>query len=245
MPGIRTTREQLDDRFSVLGFNVKTERNPYFEVTIGTEPRLFQADRNRSVLVPISFHRVCCRRERGAAVYLVPTEVLSRFVGQPRLYFGLATFPTADRSQGEVVSAPFEGSPYVSLTSFTGRSLRRLMGLPNYRNVGAGYGTARPGELVWAGDAIKPGVEAVPVAATPVAAGAGCADPRTAKPAANAAALITTTGLIQNWTEIARYPADWRRSRHRRPGRRWDCPVTSASLRLAAHRRRISAGQPL
>jgi len=44
MPGLTPTRTEISDRFSVLGFRVRSGRNPYFEVAIATDPSLFHAD---------------------------------------------------------------------------------------------------------------------------------------------------------------------------------------------------------
>ena len=43
MPRIQANRDQVDDRFSVLGFTIRTE-SPLFEVAVATDPALFRAD---------------------------------------------------------------------------------------------------------------------------------------------------------------------------------------------------------
>ena len=43
MPRIQANRDAIDDRFSVLGFTVRSE-SPLFEIGVATDPALFQAD---------------------------------------------------------------------------------------------------------------------------------------------------------------------------------------------------------
>ena len=94
MPRIQANRDQVDDRFSVLGFTIRTE-SPLFEVAVATDPALFRADargrRGRRNFYSSRAQGVL-RARRGEAVYLLPQDVLANFVGQPKLYFGLATY---------------------------------------------------------------------------------------------------------------------------------------------------------
>ncbi|MGH7456016.1 MAG: trypsin-like serine peptidase, partial [bacterium] len=165
---IRPNRLEVSDRFPVAGFTVKTGNYPWFEVALATEPGLFRAER-KSQRTHSNFYSSHAMgplpAERGEAVYLVPPEVLKRFAGQPKLYFGLATFPDANRSRAEVLQAPSEGSPWLNLKLFTGRGSRRMMALPHPRNGharnGNGYMATNPEELTWSGDAAQPGTEAI------------------------------------------------------------------------------------
>ena len=76
MPVIRVNRDAVDDRFSVLGFTVRTE-SPLFEIGIATDPALFRSEnrsrRNRHNFYSSRANGVL-RAHRGEAVYLVPPE---------------------------------------------------------------------------------------------------------------------------------------------------------------------------
>ena len=88
MPQIRANRESVDDRYSVLGFTIRTE-SPLFEVGIATDPALFQvANKSRRQRSNFYSSRVggSLRARRGEAVYLLPPQVLSNFVGNPKLW---------------------------------------------------------------------------------------------------------------------------------------------------------------
>jgi V8-like Glu-specific endopeptidase len=157
MPLIRVNRESVDDRFSVLGFTVRVE-SPLFEVGIATDPALFRSE-NRARRSRRNFFssRVAgaLRARRGEAVYLVPPDVLANFVGQPKLYFGMATYRENSGGVPDSVQAPSEGTMYVDLSRLTERGLRRVAGRPG---AGASYGTGngRDPSLDWGGDA-QPG----------------------------------------------------------------------------------------
>lgn len=156
MAVIRANRESIDDRFSVLGFTVRTDL-PLFEIGLATDPELLKAEnqgrrtsRNffTSQLLatgPAGNRYVPGGRE---SVYLVPPGVVARFVGQSRLYFGLATYQDKDRSRPISVKIPDEGRMYVSLSGLTERGLRRTA-----RNGANGYG-GNGHALSWGGDAL-------------------------------------------------------------------------------------------
>lgn len=175
---IRPNRLEVSDRFPILGFTVHTDPSPqWFEVALATDPKLFRAEakaqRNHTNFY--SSHAAgALPAERGEAVYLVPPEVLKRFAGQTKLYYGLATFPDPSRSHAEMVRVPSESSPYISIQALTGRTSRRMMAIPHPRNGhagnGNGYGARNADELMWAGDAARPGTEAIanaPAVSTP------------------------------------------------------------------------------
>jgi hypothetical protein len=81
---------------------------------------------------------------------VLPPDVLARFVGSEKLYFGLATAPATGPANFDVDMMPTEASPYVSLRTLTGRSLRRVRVLP-------GGPRSSDGVLDWAGDMTQPG----------------------------------------------------------------------------------------
>jgi V8-like Glu-specific endopeptidase len=154
MPLIRVNRESVDDRFSVLGFTVRTE-SPLFEVGIATEPALFRLE-NRSRRSRHNFYSSraigAIRARRGEAVYLVPPDVLANFVGQPKLYFGLATYREESAGVPDYVQMPTEGHMYVDLRGLTERGLRRLAGRTSSSGAYGGTNGHDP-SLDWGGDA--------------------------------------------------------------------------------------------
>lgn len=168
MPRIQANRDAIDDRFSVLGFTVRTE-SPLFEVGIATDPALFRNDqrgqRNRRNFYS-SRSIGAMRAKRGEAVYLVPPDVLSNFVGQQRLYFGLATYLENSRGTPDFVQMPSAGNMYVNLAGLTERGLRRSMGSGRSSGV---YGTNNGNDesLKWGGDALPQGTTPTTVASAP------------------------------------------------------------------------------
>lgn len=158
MPLIRANRESIDDRFSVLGFTVRTE-SPLFEIGIATDPALFRPE-NRTRRSRQNFYSSravgAIRAPRGEAVYLVPPDVLGNFVGQRKLYFGLATYRDGSGGRPDYVQAPSEGHMYVDVGGLTERGLRRLTG---GGRTGSSYGAAngRDPSLEWGGDGQAPG----------------------------------------------------------------------------------------
>jgi hypothetical protein len=150
---IRPNRLEVSDRFPMLGFSVRVdEPNVEAEVVLANDISLFSGE-NRTRRTPGNFYS---SREngtlmvpRGDGVFVVAPEVLARFVGSDKLYFGLAT-GHANNGGLSVDAFPREGSPYVSLRGFTGRTLRRS---------GWARNRAVPPRLEWTGDAPKPGSE--------------------------------------------------------------------------------------
>jgi N-acetyl-anhydromuramyl-L-alanine amidase AmpD/V8-like Glu-specific endopeptidase len=155
MAVIRANRESIDDRFSVLGFTVRSEL-PLFEIGLATDPDLLKPQ-NRAKRTPGNFFTSRLLRalpaQRGEAVYLVPPDVVARFVGQQRLYFGLATYRESDRSTPISLRMPDRGTMYVSVSGLTERGLRRTVRSRNINAYGnTGYG-GNGTELAWGGDA--------------------------------------------------------------------------------------------
>lgn len=165
MPRIQANRDTIDDRFSVLGFTVRTE-SPLFEVAVATDPNLFKPE-NRARRARSNFFssraQGVTRARRGEAVYLVPPDVLGNFVGQPRLYFGLATYRENSRGAPDFVQAPTDGSMYVGMGQLTERGLRRSASA----QTGLTYGTpgGRDVSLDWGGDATREAMAAAPAGA--------------------------------------------------------------------------------
>lgn len=187
MAVIRANRESIDDRFNVLGFTVRSEQ-PWFEVGLATDPELLRAEhrgkRNAGNFYASGVMRAGAS-QRGEAVYLVPPDVVARFVGQQRLYFGLATYRENDRSTPHQVQIPDRGRMYVALNGLTERGFRRSLRGRGGSAYGAD-GTTR----AWGGDAANgaavggaSGNGARPVgAATPGAGGASNAAAREPAP---------------------------------------------------------------
>jgi V8-like Glu-specific endopeptidase/cell wall-associated NlpC family hydrolase len=165
MPRIQANRDTIDDRFSVLGFTVRTE-SPLFEVAVATDPSLFKPE-NRARRARSNFFssraQGVTRARRGEAVYLVPPDVLGNFVGQPRLYFGLATYRENSRGAPDFVQAPTDGSMYVGMGQLTERGLRRSVGTQTGLTYGAPGG--RDTSLDWGGDSTREAMAATPAAA--------------------------------------------------------------------------------
>lgn len=153
MAVIQANRESIDDRFSVLGFTIRTE-NPLFEIGLATDPELLKAE-NRQRRTSSNFFSskllAGAPSRRGEAVYLVPPNVVARFVGQPRLYFGVATYDQRDRSHPSSVSIPDRGNMYVSLSGLTERGLRRTA---RPQDAGGYGGNGNGNALAWGGDAL-------------------------------------------------------------------------------------------
>lgn len=162
---IRPTRLEVSDRFPALGFTIRTdEGRSRAEVAIATQPSLFLAEM-KAKRTPSNFYSSRGSEQlalpRGEAVYLVPPEVLARFVGQERLYVGLALAPERNGATPQVAVMPTEGSPYVSLKGLTGRGLKRVRVLPRNGRRGASYGSNETAALEWAGDIATPGVKPI------------------------------------------------------------------------------------
>ncbi|MFM0631241.1 N-acetylmuramoyl-L-alanine amidase [Paraburkholderia xenovorans] len=184
---IRPTRLEVSDRFPMLGFSIRAEGPPQrAEVVLASEPGLFGIEgKPRRTVANFYSTRASSplKIAGGEAVYIVPTEVLARFVGKEKLYFGLATARDGDTGPMQVAVRPTDGSPYVSLKGLTGRSMQRVRMLPNRQQRAAGYSNGTQATFEWAGDDATPGMEPVgggrPAAAAP--SGNGVANPEPAQ----------------------------------------------------------------
>lgn len=103
-PTIVANRHRLDDRFPVLGFNIRTQGRPYFEVLLATDRTLFDPA-SASKRTPANFY--AGRQDGGLAragtedvAYIVPAGVLRRFAdAKPRpaeIFFTVAAYDTPD-----------------------------------------------------------------------------------------------------------------------------------------------------
>lgn len=158
---IRPNRLEVSDRFPMLGFTVRTDGSAKrYEIAIGTSPELFGPD-GKSHRSRNNFYSTRAAGplpiERGESVYVLPPEVLARFVGQSKLYYGLATMGNGSGGT-DVETMPGSGSPYINISGLSGRSLQRVRVLPNRQRANSNYGKAGS-ELDWAGDALTPGTQ--------------------------------------------------------------------------------------
>jgi hypothetical protein len=152
---IRPNRLEVSDRFPMLGFSVRASTPVSAEIVLARDWSLLDP-KNKGLRTAMNFF--CTRREGplvfngGNTVYMVPPDALANFVGAKELYFGVAATPLKGGGAWEV-QAPSQGSAYISLKGFTGRTLRRLAVAPGRGN-GRGYGT-KGLVLDWAGDEVK------------------------------------------------------------------------------------------
>ena len=156
---IRPNRLAISDRFPMLGFSILSQGNEPLraEITLATDPALFTTKENRSADNFFSTSSQGALTVEGSqASYVVPTEVLARFIGAERLYFALASGPK-DGGALQVNVLPTIDSPYISLADLTGRSLRRVRMFPSRTGNGQDYGQVE-NQFTWAGDASEPGM---------------------------------------------------------------------------------------
>jgi hypothetical protein len=158
---IRPNRLSISDRFPMLGFTIRTDGTPQrAEITVATDPALFD---NLEGRMPDTFFSTGSQGPLqvtgGEAVYVLPPEVLSRFIGKERLYFALATAPAANGGAYNVQVRPNKDSVYISLAGLTGRSLRRVRMFPHRTVAGRqGFDDHGAPALTWAGDRGAPGM---------------------------------------------------------------------------------------
>ena len=166
---IQPTRLDVTDRFPMVAFRIRADGNPrQAEVAIGTEPGLFtfEGKKNRTAANFYSTHGNGGARFAGSeASFTVPPEVLARFVGNERLYFGLAT--AGEDGAMKVAVSPTAASPYISIKGLSERSMARVRVLPSRQQRAAGYGRGDQAQLEWAGDIATPGIAPVANGAAP------------------------------------------------------------------------------
>ncbi|RDD61010.1 hypothetical protein [Ferruginivarius sediminum] len=157
---------------------IRTGNEPrWIEVVVTTDPTLArpenQARRTAENFFSTRGYRERMEAQRGEAVFVLPAAILARFVGQERLYHGVAAFDRPSGGQPIKIVWPDERRPYVDISGLTGRTLRRTLGAPNPRGELVDYGDSNGDSafLTWAGDAARPGKE--PATAAPPAPGPG------------------------------------------------------------------------
>lgn len=190
---IRPNRQEVSDRFPMLGFTIRTDgESKRYEVAIAVDSTLFQPDaKSRRTMSNFYSSRAGGLQpiDRGEAVYVLPPDVLSRFVGNEKLFYALATYSNGDTAP-ELSSVPSGMSPYISLRSLSGRSLKRIGILPSRQRAASSYGGGN--ELEWAGDTAMPGTQ--PAAPTPAPTN-GKPNGQAQAPAAAAAAFEYRDGF--------------------------------------------------
>ena len=155
---LRPNRLDVTDRFPMLGFTIRTDNPPRVaEVVLATDPALFakKEGRTSSNFYTSREHGVLTV-SRGEAVYVVPPEVLSRFIAADRLWFGLATASPPTGTDWTVDLMPTASSPYISLSGLSDRALRRVRMFPT--RVTSAYTRGPSAATEWAGDRAQPGV---------------------------------------------------------------------------------------
>jgi N-acetyl-anhydromuramyl-L-alanine amidase AmpD len=157
---IRPTRIDVTDRFPMVGFKILADRDTQqVEVAIGDDPDLFSAEgkKNRSTN---NFYSTRgnngLRLSGGEGGIIIPPEILARFVGKDKIYFGLAT--AAKNGPLKVDVMPSSSSPYINIKGLSNRSMSRVRVLPSRQQRAAGYSTQNQAQLDWAGDAAQPGM---------------------------------------------------------------------------------------
>lgn len=163
---IRPNRMEVNDRFPMLGFAIRSDTpGADAEVALASDIALFKPE-NRAQRTAANFYSSrehgSLAMPRGEGIFTVPSDVLARFIGNDRVFFGLATGKSGNGGLA-VDALPREGSPYVSLRGFTGRTLRR--------SYGSGRATTPP-VLDWTGDSARPGAEPVGGTMSPAVNGA-------------------------------------------------------------------------
>jgi len=140
---IIANRQQIDNRFPVLGFTVKTGGLPYYEVIVTTEKRLFPPasapDRtSRNFFSSRQINNHLQKTDGNDSVYIVPSSVLDSFAqADPKpsaIYFTLIAY------QDETGAGPTLAHPIDTLTTsapsvgvdpgFTGKTLSAVLGVP-------------------------------------------------------------------------------------------------------------------
>jgi N-acetyl-anhydromuramyl-L-alanine amidase AmpD len=164
---LRPNRMTVTDRFPMLGFSIRADKYPRVaEVVLATDPVLFTKKEGRtSSNFYTSREHGLLSISAGEVVFMVPTEVLARFVGANRLWFGLATATPPANNDWAVEILPQTNSPYISLAGLSDRALRRVRMFPVRGSAGA------KGPLLdWTGDRAQPGTTSVQAPTAPGAA---------------------------------------------------------------------------
>ena len=136
-PRIRANRQEVDDRFPVLGFTVDTRGLPWYEVILASQPSQF--DPAHAHERDASFYS--SRSDSGlisaeTTVYTVPAAVLKRFAATRSIYYTLVAY--ADQQLGgaapsHTLAELLHDAPCVQLAAgFSGRTLASVLGVPSH-----------------------------------------------------------------------------------------------------------------
>ncbi len=135
-------RQQIDNRFPVLGFTVKTGGLAYYEVLVTTDRQLYAPDRAPSRNAANFFssrqaNNQLQRTDGTDSVYVVPASVLSSFAqGEPKplaIYYTLIAYGD-ENGGGAAFAHPAEtlaeNAPSVAVApGFTGQTLSAVLGV--------------------------------------------------------------------------------------------------------------------
>jgi len=144
---IRATRETFSVGEKALAFAIRTAQVPgWYEVTVATDPLLFDpARRPQRTLRNFFSSHVAGRLQakNGSVLFLLPEEVIRRFLPQPRLYYTMVTFPSLIGGSATVVFRPQAKGPFVNLKGDRGALRAAASDTPARGDTAA---------LIWAGD---------------------------------------------------------------------------------------------
>ena len=158
MDSIVPCRRTISDRFPIASFRVRVAEPRYYEVACTTDPRLLHPDyaaRRTQENFFTSRSRGLVAVSSGEHTWLMPPEVLRRFVGARRIYYALGTYAGRNGEQPRFTVSPqsLDQVPCLSLSpDFTGRGLdRSRVGGRKPASATYGGGSGRSG-LRWGGD---------------------------------------------------------------------------------------------
>lgn len=169
MPNIiQAIRPEVNKTFPIPGFRIRTDISPaWAEIAIATAPDLLFDPTARSQRAQNNFFssRVggLTAIERGEAVYLLPPEIMERFVGQERLYYALAVYRQPTAVQPHITHLPAGATPYIRISSSYRGNTQGILGVPNPRGglTSNGYTNGNQPVLEWGGDFMAPAAESV------------------------------------------------------------------------------------
>lgn len=139
---ILPNRRQIDNKFPVLGFTVKTGGLPFYEVIVATDKDLFAPENaaRRNAGNFFSSRQTGNRLQRadaGDTVYILPAAVLNGFAGQtPKpasCFYTLIAYADEQGGGARLSQTPEElvrSAPSVEFApTFTGQTLSKVLGL--------------------------------------------------------------------------------------------------------------------
>ncbi|MBK7616752.1 MAG: hypothetical protein IPJ08_20740 [Burkholderiales bacterium] len=136
-PRIRANRQEVDDRFPVLGFTIDTRGLPWYEVIVASQPAHF--DPSRAHERDSSFYS--SRADSGlisaeTTVYTVPSAVLKRFAPGRSIFYTLVAYADQQLSgaaPSHTLAELLHDAPRVQLAAgFSGRTLAAVLGVPSH-----------------------------------------------------------------------------------------------------------------